>query len=101
MERQVNKKRLPADLEVDDMAWLATTNLHLPSNFSRKFAAKWIGPYRVLAKVGAVACRLELPGELQRLHPVFHASLLKKAVGDTWQKEPIFREDTNVLEYEV
>ena len=68
-------------MDIGDMVWLASGNLHLPPHLSRKFAARWLGPYKVLAKVGAVAFKLELPKELQKLHPVFHASLLKKAYG--------------------
>ncbi len=101
MTAQHNKKRRPAEVAIDDLVWLATGNLSMPAGLSRKLAAKWIGPYKVLAKVGPVAVRLELPVELQKLHPVFHVSMVKKAVGEPWQKEPTFRSNTYVVEYEV
>ncbi|GKC17847.1 hypothetical protein Tco_1014629 [Tanacetum coccineum] len=36
----------------------------------------------VLAKVGAVAYKLELPQELSRVHSIFHVSNLKKCYSD-------------------
>nr|GEW70981.1 reverse transcriptase domain-containing protein [Tanacetum cinerariifolium] len=38
----------------------------------------YVGPFKVLAKVGAIAYRLELSQELSKVHSTFHASNLKK-----------------------
>ncbi|XP_070011430.1 uncharacterized protein [Nicotiana sylvestris] len=42
----------------------------------------YIGPYRILQRIGQVAYELELPQELAVVHPVFHVSMLKKFMGD-------------------
>ena len=41
-----------------------------------KLSPRFIGPYEILERVGAVAYRLALPLELVKLHDVFHVSVL-------------------------
>ncbi|GKF51626.1 putative reverse transcriptase domain-containing protein, partial [Tanacetum coccineum] len=47
-----------------------------------KLNPRYVGPFKVLAKVGAVAYKLELPQELSRVHSIFHVSNLKKCYFD-------------------
>nr|GFA41714.1 putative reverse transcriptase domain-containing protein [Tanacetum cinerariifolium] len=47
-----------------------------------KLNLRYVGPFKVLAKVGKVAYRLELPQELSRVHHTFHVSNLKKCYAD-------------------
>jgi hypothetical protein len=42
----------------------------------KKLEYKYLGPFRILERIGAQAYRLDLPGSMQ-IHPVFHVSLLK------------------------
>ncbi|GJV41593.1 hypothetical protein Tco_1420033, partial [Tanacetum coccineum] len=37
-----------------------------------KLNPRYVGPFKVLAKVGAVAYKFELPQELSRVHNTFH-----------------------------
>ncbi|GJU19813.1 hypothetical protein Tco_1153155 [Tanacetum coccineum] len=47
-----------------------------------KLNPRYVKPFRVLAKVGKVAYRLELPEEFTRVHHTFHMSNLKKCYAD-------------------
>ncbi|WMV09133.1 hypothetical protein MTR67_002518 [Solanum verrucosum] len=47
-----------------------------------KLSPRYVGPYRILKRVGNVAYELELPAQLATVHPIFHISLLKKCVDD-------------------
>ncbi|GJX91237.1 hypothetical protein Tco_0344563 [Tanacetum coccineum] len=49
---------------------------------TRKLNPRYIGPLRVLSKVGTVAYRLELPQQLSRVHSTFHVSNLKKCLSN-------------------
>lgn len=42
-----------------------------------KLSQRYIGPFEVLSKVGAVAYELALPPDLGHVHNVFHMSVLK------------------------
>ncbi|GKE10504.1 hypothetical protein Tco_1414055 [Tanacetum coccineum] len=47
-----------------------------------KLNPRYIGPFKILAKVGTLAYRLELPEQLSRVHSTFHVSNLKKCFVD-------------------
>ncbi|XP_070029814.1 uncharacterized protein [Nicotiana sylvestris] len=47
-----------------------------------KLSPRYVGPYRIIQRIGQVAYKLELPPELSVVHLVFHVSMLRKVVGD-------------------
>ncbi|GKB61414.1 hypothetical protein Tco_0917600 [Tanacetum coccineum] len=47
-----------------------------------KLNPRYIGPFKIIAKVGTVAYRLELPEQLSRVHSTFHVSNLNKCLVD-------------------
>nr|GEZ13109.1 hypothetical protein [Tanacetum cinerariifolium] len=52
------------------------------ADLKRKLNPRYVGPFKVLEKVGFVAYKLELPQELSRVHNTFHVSNLKKCYTD-------------------
>ncbi|XP_021975454.1 uncharacterized protein LOC110870577 [Helianthus annuus] len=48
----------------------------------RKLSPRFIGPFRIIERVGKVAYRLELPEELSGIHGTFHVSQLRKGLAE-------------------
>jgi hypothetical protein len=47
-----------------------------------KLALRYIDPFKVIARIGSSAYRLKLPAHLEKIHNVFHVSLLRKVEVD-------------------
>nr|GEW73714.1 putative reverse transcriptase domain-containing protein [Tanacetum cinerariifolium] len=47
-----------------------------------KLNPQYIGPFKILERIGPVAYKLELPEELSNVHNTFHISNLKKCLSD-------------------
>ena len=43
-----------------------------------KLSPRFIGPYEIIEKVGPVAYRLAFPPKLEKIHDVFHVSMLRR-----------------------
>ncbi|GJZ72078.1 putative reverse transcriptase domain-containing protein [Tanacetum coccineum] len=77
-------KRKPMEFQVGDRVMLKVSPWKGVVRFGKrgKLNPRYVGPFKVLAKVGAVAYKLELPQELSRVHSTFHVSNLKKCYSD-------------------
>nr|GEV14904.1 reverse transcriptase domain-containing protein [Tanacetum cinerariifolium] len=54
-----------------------------------KLAPRFIGPLKIIEKVGPVAYRLDFPEELNGVHDTFHMSNLKKCLADPTLQVPL------------
>jgi len=84
---QADKHRSERSFAMGDMVYLKLQpyiQTSIATRASHKLSFRYFGPYLVIAKVGAVAYKLQLP-EHTNIHPVFHVSLLKKALPSTTQ----------------
>ncbi|GKE72883.1 putative reverse transcriptase domain-containing protein [Tanacetum coccineum] len=75
-----NRRRKPLDIQVGDKVMLKVSPWKGVIRFGKrgKLNPCYIVPFKILAKVGTVAYRLELPDQLSRVHCNFHVSNLKK-----------------------
>ncbi|GKC98325.1 hypothetical protein Tco_1168600, partial [Tanacetum coccineum] len=54
-----------------------------------KLAPRFVGPFKIIEKVGLVVYRLDLPKELNGVHDMFHVSNLKKCLVDPTLQVPL------------
>src|ERR1041385_8242475 len=85
----------PESYELNEKAYLQVTPLKGTHRFGikGKLAPRYIGPFRILAKSGEVACQLEQPSHLSQVHDVFHVSQLRRCF-----KDPIREVDHETLD---
>ncbi|GJU20640.1 putative reverse transcriptase domain-containing protein [Tanacetum coccineum] len=79
-----NVRRKPLEFQVGDRVMLKVSPQKGVIRFVKrgKLNPRYIGPFKILDKVGPVAYKLELPEELSNVHNTFHVSNLKKCISD-------------------
>nr|GEU87172.1 putative reverse transcriptase domain-containing protein [Tanacetum cinerariifolium]GEW62153.1 putative reverse transcriptase domain-containing protein [Tanacetum cinerariifolium] len=79
-----DRRRKPFDIKVGDKVMLKVSPWKGVIRFGKceKLNPRYIGPFKILAKVGTLPYRLELLKRLIQVHSTFHVSNLKKCFVD-------------------
>ncbi|XP_052197394.1 uncharacterized protein LOC127804561 [Diospyros lotus] len=77
-------RRRPLEFAVDDLVYLRVSPMKGVVRFGRrgKLSPRYVGPFRILRRIGKVAYELALPPSMVGVHPVFHVSMLRGVIGD-------------------
>ncbi|GJW06999.1 putative reverse transcriptase domain-containing protein [Tanacetum coccineum] len=86
-----DKKRKSMDFQVGDKVMLKVSPWKRVVHFRKrgKLNPRYVGPFKVLEKVRAIAYKLKLPQELSRVHNTFHVSNLKRCYFDDLLTVPL------------
>lgn len=102
MKVQADNHRREISFEVGDYVYLKLQPYQQRSvafRSSNKLSPYFYGPFRILARIGTVAYKLELPVE-SLIHDVVHVSLLKKQLGTDHiisPQLPTFADSSSIL----
>ncbi|KAL4378458.1 hypothetical protein GQ457_02G023120 [Hibiscus cannabinus] len=93
-----NLKRREVEYAVGDKVFLKVSPWKKVMRFGRKgkLSPRYIGPYEIVGRVGPVAYRLLLQPELERIHDVFHVSMLRKYRSDPPHVMPVEEIELNL-----
>ena len=103
MKASADKKRRDLHFQAEDWVYVNLKpyrHKSLAKRLNEKLSPRYFGPYQVEAQVGQVAYRLDLPASTS-IHPVFHVSMLRLAVGAVQQAQPFPLLLTEDLEWKV
>ncbi|GJR90020.1 hypothetical protein Tco_0214031 [Tanacetum coccineum] len=86
-------KRKPMEFEVRDKVMLKVLPWKGVVRFGKrgKLNPRFVGPFKVIKRVGDVTYKLKLPEELSRVHNTFHVSNLNKCHADEPLSVPLDR----------
>ncbi|XP_058106495.1 uncharacterized protein LOC131249747 [Magnolia sinica] len=102
-----NNRRRDLEFAMGDHVFLKVSPMKGLMRFGirGKLALRFIGPFEILERVGAIAYQLALPPQLASVHNVFHVSMLRKYERDAshvieWQ-DLEQQKDTSYIEKPV
>nr|GFA18418.1 putative reverse transcriptase domain-containing protein [Tanacetum cinerariifolium] len=77
-------KRKPMEFQVGDKVMIKVSPWKGVVRFGkqRKLNPRYVGPFKVLERIGDVAYKLDIPEDLSRVHNTLHVSNLKKCHAD-------------------
>ncbi|KAD3067325.1 hypothetical protein E3N88_35205 [Mikania micrantha] len=77
-----DNRRRPLEFQIGDRVMLKVSPWKGIFRFGKrgKLSPRFVGPFKILERIGSVAYKLELPLELSNIHDVFHVSNLKKCL---------------------
>ncbi|KAJ9552914.1 LOW QUALITY PROTEIN: hypothetical protein OSB04_016959 [Centaurea solstitialis] len=86
-----DKRRKDIEFQVGDQDMLKVSPWKGVIRFGRKgkLSPRYIGPFRIVERIGTVAYRLELPVELNGVHNMFHVSNLRKCLAEPEMAIPL------------
>ncbi|XP_076960632.1 uncharacterized protein LOC143637047 [Bidens hawaiensis] len=84
-------RRKPLEFKEGDKVLLKVSPWKGVVHFGKKgkLSPRFVRPFKIVERIGPVAYRLELPGEMQGIHDVFHVSNLRKCLADETLAMPL------------
>jgi len=75
-----NPKHRSVEYVVGELVLLKVSHFYRVKRFgaNKKLNPRYVGPFSILKRIEDVAYRLDLPASMEKVHNVFHVSLLKK-----------------------
>ncbi|KAD4585142.1 hypothetical protein E3N88_22743 [Mikania micrantha] len=79
-----DNRRRPLEFQIGDRVMLKVSPWKGIFRIGKrgKLSPRFVGPFKILERIGSVAYRLKLPLEFSNIHDVFHVSNLKKCLAD-------------------
>ncbi|KAJ9544313.1 hypothetical protein OSB04_024020 [Centaurea solstitialis] len=103
-----DNRRKPLEFQVGDKVLLKVSPWKGLIRFGKKgkLSPRFVGPFKIMERIGPVAYRLDLPIELSSIHDTFHVSNLKKCLSEKIGKYKLMNncateEPIEILEREI
>ena len=83
-KKYADQRRKPVEYDIGDYVFIKISPMKKVVRFGKqgKLTPRYVGPYKILERIGPVAYKLELPEEMSAMHNVFHISQLRRWVHD-------------------